>query len=197
MHYTRRGSIEGGIYMLSYGRTDSRFAPSQWETALPTCNDICHWLCHWLWSSDTHLTTVSQEMRQPSITEISLKISCIKFHLKIPGANELILHCLQDGFVTYPGSKLIVPDLTTRNTLQWRHDECDGVSNHQPYQCLLNRLFGRRSKKTSKLHVTGLCAGNSPGTGEFPAQRASNAENVSIWWRHRSKHCRWSLLTVN
>ena len=28
------------------------------------------------------------------------------------------------------------------------------------------------------------CAGNSPVTGEIPAQRASNAENVSIWWRH-------------
>ena len=41
-----------------------------------------------------------------------------------------------------------------------------------------------RSRKTSKLHVTGLCEGNSPVTGEFPAQRASNAENVSIWWRH-------------
>ena len=26
--------------------------------------------------------------------------------------------------------------------------------------------------------------GNSPGTGEFPAQMASNAENVSIWWCH-------------
>ena len=39
------------------------------------------------------------------------------------------------------------------------------------------------SKKTSKLRVTGLCAGNSPETGEFPAQMASNAENVSIWWR--------------
>ena len=26
--------------------------------------------------------------------------------------------------------------------------------------------------------------GNSPATGEFPSQRASNAENVSIWWRH-------------
>ena len=38
--------------------------------------------------------------------------------------------------------------------------------------------------KTSKLRVTGLCVGNSPGTGEFPAQMASNAENVSIWWRH-------------
>ena len=60
--------------------------------------------------------------------------------------------------------------------LQWRHNERDGVSNHQPWDCLLNRLFRRRSKKTSKLHVTGLCVGNS--------QRASNAENVSIWWRH-------------
>ena len=39
-------------------------------------------------------------------------------------------------------------------------------------------------KKTSKLRVIGLCVGNSPGTGEFPAQMASNAENVSIWWRH-------------
>ena len=69
-------------------------------------------------------------------------------------------------------------------TLRWRHNEHDSVSNHQPHDCLLNRLFGRKSKKTSKLRVTGFCAGNSPGTGEFPAQRASNAENVSIWWRH-------------
>ena len=68
--------------------------------------------------------------------------------------------------------------------LQWRHDDHDGVSNHQPHDCLLNRLLRRRSKKTPKLRVTGLCAGNSPGTGEFPAQMASDAENVSIWWRH-------------
>ena len=46
------------------------------------------------------------------------------------------------------------------------------------------RLFRCKSKKTSKLRVTGLCAVNSPITGEFPAQRASYAENVSIWWRH-------------
>ena len=68
--------------------------------------------------------------------------------------------------------------------LQWCHNVCDGVSNHQPHDCLLNRLFRRRSKNTSKLLVTGLCAENSPVTGEFPAQMASNAENVSIWWRH-------------
>ena len=74
--------------------------------------------------------------------------------------------------------------LLQRFTLQWRHNGCNGISNHQPHDCLLNRLFGLRSKKTSKLRVTGLCEGNSPVTGEFPAQRASNAENVSIWWRH-------------
>ena len=64
---------------------------------------------------------------------------------------------------------------------QGRHNEPDGVSNYQRLHCLLNDLFGRRSKKTSKLRVIGLCAGNSPVTGEFPAQKASNAENCSIW----------------
>ena len=47
-------------------------------------------------------------------------------------------------------------------SLLWRHNEHDSVSNHQPRGCLLNRLFRRRSKKTSKLRVTGLCVGNSP-----------------------------------
>ena len=68
--------------------------------------------------------------------------------------------------------------------LHWRHNERDGISNHQPHECLLNRLFRGRSKETSKLRVTGLCVGNSPVTSEFPSQRASNAENVSICWRH-------------
>ena len=68
--------------------------------------------------------------------------------------------------------------------LQWRHDGCNGVSNHQRLDCLLNRFLRRGSKKTPKTRVTGLCAGNSPVTGEFPAQKASNAEYVSIWWRH-------------
>ena len=52
------------------------------------------------------------------------------------------------------------------STLQWCHNGHDSVSNHQPHDGLLNRLSRRRSRKTSKLRVTGLCAGNSPGTGE-------------------------------
>ena len=65
-------------------------------------------------------------------------------------------------------------------SLQWRHNGRDSVSNHQPRECLLSRLIRRRSKKISNLRVTGLCAGN--------AQSASNAENVSIWWRHHVFH---------
>ena len=68
-------------------------------------------------------------------------------------------------------------------TLQRRHNERDDVTNLRRLHCLLNCCFRRRSKKMSKLRVTGL-ARNSPVTGEFPAQRVSNVENVSISWRH-------------
>ena len=61
-------------------------------------------------------------------------------------------------------------------TLQWRHNKCNG--NHQPHECFLKRLFRRRSKKTPKFHVTGLCVGNSPVTNEFLTQRPCDAENL-------------------
>ena len=51
-------------------------------------------------------------------------------------------------------------------TLLWRQNDRGGVSDHQPYDCLLSRLFKRRSKKTSKLRVTGLCVGNSRTNGQ-------------------------------
>ena len=72
--------------------------------------------------------------------------------------------------------------------LRWRHNERDGISDHQPHDCLLNVYLGTQVKKTSKLRVAGLCAGNSSVTGEFPTQRASNTENVSIWWRHHANY---------
>ena len=53
-------------------------------------------------------------------------------------------------------------------SLHWRHNGRDGVSNHQPNDCLLNPMFRRRSKKTSKLRVTAFCAGNSPGSVNSP-----------------------------
>ena len=53
-------------------------------------------------------------------------------------------------------------------SIHWRHNERDGLSNHQPLECLLHRLFRCRSIKTSKLRVTGLCEGNPPVTGGLP-----------------------------
>ena len=61
-------------------------------------------------------------------------------------------------------------------SLQWRDNERNSVSNHQTRHCLLNRLF-----KASRHWPLW---GESPLTGEFPAQMASNAENVTISWRH-------------
>ena len=95
-----------------------------------------------------------------------------------------------------------------RQTFQWRNNGHDSVSNHQPHHCLLHHLFSRRSKKTSKLRVTGLCAWNSPGTGEFPAQLPVTQKmcpfddvirDVFIpqslyygcWWRNNSEQQHW------
>ena len=75
--------------------------------------------------------------------------------------------------------------------LQWRHNGHDGVSNHQPRHCLCSRIFRRKSKKNQSSALLSLCAWNSPAIGEFPAQMASNAENVYIWWRHRAQSMSW------
>ena len=102
------------------------------------------------------------------------------------------------------GSKLYLSEIEMHVTKEWICKRMTGRSWHGQSQLHYNdvtmsaitsqitslaivywTVYSRhRSKKTSKLRVTGLCARNSPETGEFPAQRASNAENVSIWWRH-------------
>ena len=115
-------------------------------------------------------------------------ISCISLQLLV--TTVLTLHvkmicvcpvCLFSCFYTLPkfhlsfidlyimvSSHIIIQNRNIQmsgigNSLRWRHNGRNSVSNHQPHDCLLNRLFRRRSKKTSKLRITGLCAGNSPG----------------------------------
>ena len=72
-------------------------------------------------------------------------------------------HSLDTLYEQIRPSIAIFRPATISTPLQWPHSDHDDVSNHKPHGCLLNRLFRRRSKKTSKLRVTGLCAGNSPG----------------------------------
>ena len=95
-------------------------------------------------------------------------------------------------------SNVIVSNrLLVKQSLQWRRNGNNGVSNHQSHGCLLSPLLRSRSNKTSKLRVTGRCAGNSPLTGEFPAQMDSNAENVSFWWRHHRAISHISISSVS
>ena len=73
----------------------------------------------------------------------------------------IICSLQNQGFVYQHISYIVYP-------LEWRHNGLHSVSNHQPCHCLLNRLFRCRLKKTSKLRVTGHCAGNSPGPVNSP-----------------------------
>ena len=68
--------------------------------------------------------------------------------------------------------------------LHWRHNDHGGVSNHQPRGCLTQSFIQTQMKENIKAPRHWPLCGEFTGTGEFPAQRASNAENVSIWWRH-------------
>ena len=82
----------------------------------------------------------------------------------------------------YNSPFLFMPSALNEVQLQWRHNEHGSVSNHRRIGCLFKLLFSCRPKKISKLRATGLCVRNPPVTVGFPSQRASNAENVSIWW---------------
>ena len=73
-------------------------------------------------------------------------------------------------------------------SLQWCHNEPDGISYHWLLSCFLSHLFQRRSKRTSKLCVTGLCEGNPPVTSGFPLTKDQWCENcfhlmTSSWCR--------------
>ena len=104
---------------------------------------------------------------------------------------------LKTGIIlAYPFDRTTADDLAIQGanappallSLQCRHNEHNYVSNHRRLDCLFNRLFRWRLRQTSNFRVTGLCEVNSPVIGEFPAQRVSNPENVSIWWRHHDPY---------
>ena len=80
------------------------------------------------------------------------------FHLMTSSCMlKLVPNHNQSGLSNW-GSDLLIR-LISIHSLLWRHNGHDGVSNHQPHNCLLNRLFRRISKKTSKLRVTGFVWG--------------------------------------
>ena len=124
-------------------------------------------------------TVTNADLRFYVLELLNKESSCLWFRTPWRSCDVSVMSKSDNAYIRYRAgsSRLHVTDCT----LQWRHNWRDGVSNHRRLDSLLNRLFRRRSKKTSNLRDTGLCEGNSPVTIEFPAQRASNAENDSIW----------------
>ena len=103
------------------------------------------------------------------------------------------------GYVWYDVGK--TDRYQTATTLQWRHNERDGVSNHRRYDSLLNRLFRHRSKKTPKLRITGLCEGNSPVTDDFPhkglvTRKMFPFDDIFMGARQTSTVCRFTVTAV-
>ena len=90
---------------------------------------------------------------------------------------ENLYRCLYQRKILTNG---YMAELIDQRSLQWRHNERDGVSYHQPHDCLLNRLFKAVIKGNIKAPRHWLCEGNPPVTGGFPRQRASGAESVIL-----------------
>ena len=103
------------------------------------------------------------------MNKIRLKMSSVTCFLFRLGLNVLMAKFYHYNINSANWTKCLSLDSNgSVNSLQWRHNDHDGVSNHLPHGCLLNRLFRSRSKKTSKLRVTGRCVGNSPGPVNSP-----------------------------
>ena len=101
---------------------------------------------------------------------LTFSMTCIYGQSNNRGAGDMRRHrahydvavVLPISWVSLSDAYYLVGCFDMAHTLQWRYIEHDGVSNHQRRDCLLNRLFKSRTKKISKLRVTGFCEGNSP-----------------------------------
>ena len=70
------------------------------------------------------------------------------------------------------------------STFGGRHNGRDGASNHQPRDCLLNRLSDADQRKHQSSASLAFVWGIHRSPVNSPHKKASNAENVSVWWRY-------------
>ena len=122
--------------------------------------------------------TLTNNKHYPHKSFDDIQVIVVSFHTIEYKPNVRLFHHIdiETCFVNWCNVYFADETVCSRNTPRtrtlsslWRHNGSNVVSNHRPHDCLLNRSFRCRSKKTSKLHVTCHCAGNSPVTSEFPA----------------------------
>ena len=153
-----------------------------------------HW-CGWeptsLWHAFILVLDSSSHMHARGLVWFGL----VNHRLLMKLCNWLTLFVL--GHLTGNGIVVILPRpsfcssgpawcMIDGSTIQWGHNQHDGISNHRRLHCSLNCWFRCTSKKTSKLCVTGHCEGSSSVTGEFPAQKANSADSFHLMtspWR--------------
>ena len=129
-----------------------------WMAAINCCYDKSHTSL-----SPFPVHTIVRNIRDTSRTSSRLHLLDLELFKDIDETGYYTKSLRQRTENAWYGSSL---PLTI--TLRWRHNGCSSVSNHQAHDCLINRLFRRRSKKTSKLRVTGLCAGIHRGPVNSP-----------------------------
>ena len=127
-----------------------------------------------------HLNKNNENQTQQNIHCITVK-SCFSRMVALENCSYS-----NTGYVptrTYTFMTVVLENICTM-ALQWCHNERDDVSNHHPQDCLLNRLFKAQIKESIKAPRHWPLCGEFTGDRWIPHTKASNAENVSIWWRH-------------
>ena len=66
------------------------------------------------------------------------------------------------------------------------------VSQITSFTVVYSTVYSDADQRKHQSSASLALCGEFTGTGEFPAQRANYAENVSIWWRHHGTGTIWS-----
>ena len=128
-------------------------------------------------------------LRCEAMWEINTKITLLWVHKQV----ATLPHTLSSMYrIAHACTMNMKPHTTTMNIQKLVPHYCDvtmGAIGSQitSLKTVYWTVYSDTDQRKHLPRITGLCVGNSPGTGEFPAQKASNAENVSIWWRHHDR----------
>ena len=103
---------------------------------------------------------------------------------KGPVIGNVVTHSLNELLAIW---RLFLDSSQSHQTLQWRHNERDGISNHQPRDCLFNRLFKAQIKENIKAPRHWPSWGEFTGDRWIPRTKGQYHGKASIWWRHHEK----------